>query len=117
MSIHIKKNGLIDSHRDSAFGELRSGDRLIVRPPHQKGAKVELASYEFELIGFNQTTPEVAQASLSLDGRPVAGSRRIDFEALEERDCDPTVYLTKDHRYGALPIYLERVGSDYTEVV
>ena len=54
---------------------------------------------------------------VTIDGRD-AGTKRIDFERFGDFfHTDRTIYLTDDARYGALPVYLQRLGSEYTEVV
>lgn len=117
MPVHCGNHSLINSFRDSVYGELRKGDRLTVTPPWQTGAKEKMPTYVFELTGFNPTTPEVAQAKVTIDGKD-AGTKRIDFERFGDFfNTDRTIYLTDDARYGALPVYLQRLGSDYTEVV
>ena len=111
------RHGLITKFRDSAYGELNAGDRLTVHPPHRTGWDQKLPSFTFELIGFNPTCPEVARAKVTVDGIERDETQRIDFEQLGIWMVDRTALLTGDQRYGAVPIYLQRNGSDYTEVV
>lgn len=114
MNSHAINGGLINKFTDSVYGELKKGDILRVSPPAVSTAMPE---YEFELVGFNPTRPEIARAKVTIDGKPVDGTQRIDFERFGDPMHDRTEYLTGDWRYGARPVYLNRLGSDYTEVV
>jgi len=117
MPITSGNHGLINKFRDSAYGELNKGDRLTVHPPYRTGHKDKLPTYVFELVGFNPGCPEVARAKVIVDGEVIDETQRIDFELIGSFKVDRTVYLTGDSSYGSVPVYLQRLGSDYTEVV
>lgn len=115
--IHSPNSGMIKKYRDSSYGELSAGDCLTIHPPHSTGLAEKLPSFTFKLVGFNPTRPEIARAEVTVDGKKRDRLQRIDFEALSNWMVDRTAALTGDWRYGAVPIYLNRIGSDHTEVV
>lgn len=115
--IRIPTGGLIRKYRDSSYGELNAGDRLTIHPPHRTGWTEKLPSFVFELVGFNPTRPEVAHATVTVDGKKRDRLQRIDFEHIGNQMVDRTAELTGDPLYGAVPIYLNRAGSSITEVV